>query len=216
MKRTPVIILLLIAAVMLCTAVLFDKCSTAKKHKPDKEQNIKTEKQILEVDKNYQQSNDLIKLHSDSLQKELNQTKQKLQVVKARLQQAEIKIVMLAKKDTTGKSVVIQLNDCDSLKDETVLFASLVDSTRILYENNICQLEDLVATKDSQIVICASSYTQMKNLLEDNLQRERNLTTDLQTAYKQQRKKIIQNKLLAAGFLVLSGFTTTLFINSNK
>jgi hypothetical protein len=217
MKRTPIIILLLIAAVMLCTAVLFDKCSTGSKTvTPDKEQIIKTEKQVQDADKNYRHANALIKSHSDSLQRELSQTKQKLQFVKTKLHQAEIRIVMLAKKDTTGKSMATQLNDCDSLKDESVLFASLVDSTRILYENNICQLEDLVATKDSQIILCASSYSQLKNLIDENLQRERNLTADLQTAYKQQRKKIIQSKLLAGGFLIMSGFTTTLFINSNK
>ena len=216
MKRTNIIILSLIAAVFLCTAVLFDKCSSANKLKADKEQITKTEKQVQVVDKTYQNENALIKAHSDSLQKELSQTKKKLQIVKARLHQAEVKIVMLAKKDTTGRSMAMQLNDCDSLKDEAVLFTSLVDSTRILYENNICQLEDLVATKDSQIVICASSYTQLKNLLAENLQRERNLTAYLERAYKQQRRKIFQSKLLAGGFLILSGFTTTLFINSNK
>ena len=96
------------------------------------------------------------------------------------------------------------------------MFANLVDTTQSNYEKNITQLNNLLAVKDSQIVVCAASYSQLKNITDENLQREQKLTEDLNTAYKQQRKNRIQNKFLAAGFLILSGITTTLLINSRK
>ncbi len=217
MKRTIVIISLLIIAVMLGSIALFhnDKpnVSTVKQ---DKQLLIKSEQQVKLIDSHYQQDIALLKKRSDSLQSELNQTQVKLQVAKVKLSQSEITVLHFAKKDTTHESVREQLSDCDSLKEQVFAFAGLMDSTRNIYECNITQLRNVVAIKDSELVICKSAYSEMKNLMDENLERERQLTEDLQTAYKQQRRKILQSKLLAGGFLILSGITTTLYLNSKK
>ena len=214
MKKTLIVIL--ITAFITGMFLLFGKCSSDQPLKQDKTQVIQSEKQVSLVDKHYQTAIISLQKNSDSLQNELNQTQFKLKVLKLKLQQSKFDVVTLAKKDTTGISEIRQLNDCDSLKQQVLLFANWVDSTQTDYEKNITQLNNLLAIKDSQLVICTSSYSDLKSIAEDNLQREQKLTEDLNTAYKQQRKNRIQNKLLAAGFLILSGVTTTLLIKSRQ
>jgi hypothetical protein len=91
------------------------------------------------------------------------------------------------------------------------LFASKVDSTQGLYDCAVSRLESMVAIKDSEIVVCRSSYTELKCLMDENLMREQKLTEDLQTVYKQQRRKTLQSKLMAGGFLIMTGITTSLY-----
>lgn len=214
MKQTPILIFL--TAITIGLFLLFNNCSTEQTLQPDKEIFTHTEKQVSSLTKHYQQGIALLQKRGDSLQQDLNQTQLKLKVAKLKLQQSKFDVVTLAKKDTTGESVVQQLNDCDSLKEQVLLFTTCVDSTQSDYEMNITQLNNLLAIKDSQMVICAASYSQLKDMTDENLQREQKLTEDLNTAYKQQRNNRVQNKVLAAGFLILSGITTTLFINSRK
>jgi len=213
--RIPLVIL--ITAFIIGACLFIGTCNTSPPIvKPDKTKVVETEKKVNVIDKNYQRENALLKISSDSLQKELFQTKESLKATKVKLQKSQSTLIALAQKDTTGRSIIEQRDDCDSLKQEAVLFAAIVDSAKAEYECNIRQFESLVAIKDSEIVVCSNSYSALKSLMDQNLDRERQLTQDLQTAYKVQRRKIVQNKILAGGFLILSGITTTLFINSTK
>lgn len=213
--RIPLIIL--ITAFIIGACLFIGTCNTSPPTvKPDKTQVGKAEEKVSVIDKNYQKENALLKTSSDSLQKELFHTKQSLKTTKVKLFKSQSILIALAQKDTAGRSINEQQSDCDSLKQEAVLFAAIVDSAKAEYECNIMQFENLLAIKDSEIVICSNSYSALKSLMDQNLDRERQLTQDLQIAYKVQRRKIIQNKILAGGFLILSGITTTLFINSTK
>lgn len=215
MTRIPLVILITAFIIGIC--LFFGTCSTSPPPvKPDKTKVAEAEKKVSVIDENYKTENALLKSSSDSLQKELIQTKESLKTTRVKLQKSQSILIALAQKDTTGRSIMEQQDDCDSLKQEAVLFAAIVDSAKAEYECSFIQFENLVAIKDSQIVICGNSYSALKSLMDQNLDRERQLTQDLQTAYKVQRKKIIQNKILAGGFLILSGITTTLFINSTK
>lgn len=214
MKRIPIIIFL--TALIIGLLLLFDKCSCDKPTKPDKEQVTQSKKVLSIVDGHYQNAIILFQKRSDSLLSELSQTQYKLKVVKLKLEQSKSDVLKFVGKDTSGESAEQKLNDCDSLKEEILDYVFLVDSTHQNYENNILQMCNLLAIKDSQLFICGDSYSQLKNIADENLLREQKLTEDLNTAYKEQRKKRIQNKVLASGFLILSGITTTLFINSKK
>lgn len=215
MKKVPIVIL--ITALCIGLFLLFSTCSNDPQHlKPDKEQAQSAEKEVILVDNHYREVFTLLKLHSDSLEKVLNKTQKQLIATKIKLEQSKFNVVSLVEKDTFGLSVLQKLNDCDSLKEEVSDYVVLVDSTQCNYETTIKQLTNIVAVKDSEIVVCQISYTRLKSITDDNLQRERKLTEDLETAYKQQRKKQIQNKVLAAGFLILSGLTTSLLIQSRQ
>lgn len=150
------------------------------------------------------------------MERALNKTQKQLIATKIKLEQSKFDLVKLLEKDTSGLSVEQKLDDCDSLKEEVSDYVFWVDSTQSDYETTIKQLNNIVAVKDSEIVVCQISYTQLKSISDDNLQRERKLTEDLETAYKQQRKNRIQNKFLAAGFLILTGVTTSLLIKSRQ
>jgi chromosome segregation ATPase len=215
MKRIPIVIFL--TALVIGLILLLGTCSdNPQTSGPDKVAIEKTEKQVSSIDTHYQNAISQLQKHSDSLQSELIRTQEKLKIVKFKLNQSQFNVVRFVKKDTVGESIAQQMNDCDSLKQEVEEYVQYVDSTKIIYESNISELQTLVATKDSELVVCKSSYENLQNIVAENLQRERQLTDDLQTAFKQQRKKVIQNKLLAGGFLLLSGLTTTLFIKANK
>lgn len=215
MKRIPIVILL--TALLIGAFLFFDTCSTSTQtFKPDIESVNQTAKKVNTIDKQYENSSRSVKIKSDSLKKEIKQTGLKLKKVKAKLKESKDVLATLVKKDTAKVSVAKQLTDCDSLKKQFVLFALLSDSTHSIYEENKNQLENLLAIKDSELIICASSYIQLKSFADENLERERKLTKELQIAYKQQRRKTIQNKFLATGFLILSGISTTLYISSIK
>ena len=215
MKRIPITIL--VTALTIGAILFLGTCNTnVEKVKPDKTEIIKAEKQLSSIDKTYQNAFGLLKFHSDSVESALAISQSKLKIAKMKLGQSEIALVTLAKKNTDSSGVTQQLTDCDSLKAQALGFASLVDSTRCIYETTISELQNLAATKDSEIVVCRSSYDALKSITDENLDRERKLTDDLQTAYKVQKRKIIQNKLLAGGILLLSGISTTLYINANK
>jgi hypothetical protein len=211
MKRN-IIIGLIIGAVMLGAFVLFDKSSTSPKSlKPDKAQLVKDEKAVAFIDKHYTLALNRLKEHGDSLETELRITKEKLSAAKLLLGQTELLTVHLAEKDTAHETIRQKITDCDSLKAQVLLFASKVDSTQELYDCAVSRLESMVAIKDSEIVVCRSSYTELKCLMDENLMREQKLTEDLQTVYKQQRRKTLQSKLMAGGFLIMTGITTSLY-----
>jgi hypothetical protein len=213
MKKVPIVIL--ITALCIGLFLLFSTCSNDTEHlKPDKEQIQSAEHEADLVEEYYQNAFINLKVHSDSLERVLNKTQKQLIATKIKLEQSKFNVVSLIEKDTAGVSVEQQMNDCDSLKEEVLDYVFWVDSTQCDYETTITQLHNIVAIKDSEIVLCQISYTQLKSISDDNLQRERKLTEDLETAYKQQRKNRIQNKVLAVGFLILSGVTTSLLIQS--
>jgi hypothetical protein len=214
MKRVPIVILF--TALITGLFLSLSTCNTGEKVKPDKTEMIKASEKAESIDTSYKAAFESLKTHSDSLQKELSVTQSKLKTTKFKLNQSQIALVALAEKKSDTLSFEALLNDCDSLKQQTLAYVAWVDSTQSIYETNLVQLQEMVATKDSQIVICSASYAQIKGLLDDNLERERKLTEDLNTAYKSQRRKVLQNKLLAGGMLLLSGIATTLYINANK
>ncbi|MDP3146041.1 MAG: hypothetical protein Q8T03_13330 [Bacteroidota bacterium] len=215
MKRVPIVILF---TALLTAAILFiGTCnSNPQKDKPDKTELIKSQQKAQSIDNNFKTEFEFLQIKSDSLQKELSLTQSKLKATKFKLNQSQLSLLALAQKQNDTVSVAQQLIDCDSLKTQTLSYVAWVDSVQCQYENNILQLNDLVAIKDSQVVVCKASFLQLKNVLDENFIREQKLTDDLNTAYKSLRKKVIQNKLLAGGMLVLSGIATTLYINANK
>lgn len=214
MKRVPLVILF--TALITGLFLSLSTCNTGEKVKSDKTEMIKASEKAERIDTDYKAAFESLKTHSDSLQKELSATQSKLKVTKFKLNQSQVALVALAEKKSDTLSFEQLLNDCDSLKQQTLAYVAWVDSTQSIYESNISQLENMVAIKDSQVVICRASYLQIKGLLDENLERERKLSDDLNTAYKSQRRKVLQNKLLAGGMLILSGIATTLYINANK
>lgn len=215
MKRIPIVIL--ITAICIGLFLLFDKCSDSTEPlTSDKTITDKVEEQVILLNHQYEQSFTAMQTQSDSLQKELGKAQKQLIVAKIKLQQAQTNIVNLISKDTSGLSIQQKLNDCDSIKNNIKEYIYWIDSTKQKYDVTIIELTNLLAVKDSQLVICSVYSNQLKSNLDGNIERERKLTKDLETAYKQNRKKQIQSKAWAVGFLILSGVSATLLIQSKQ
>lgn len=214
MKRVPLVILF--TALITGLFLSLSTCNTGASVKPDKTEIKKAEVKAESIHENYNATFEVLKAHNDSLQKELSATQSKLKAARFKLSQSQNALISLAEKKSDTANVSQLMTECDSLKHQSLDYVAWVDSTQSIYKQNISQLENLLATKDSQIVICRTSYSQLKDLLDENLIREQKLSEDLKTAYKSQRRKVLQNKLLAGGMLILSGIATTLYINANK
>lgn len=77
----------------------------------------------------------------------------------------------------------------------------------------IRSLEQIVINRDSSICLYKKNEANQRDLQREQMLREQQLTEQLNTAYKVQRKKILQNKFLAGGLVFITGFTATLLIN---
>lgn len=78
--------------------------------------------------------------------------------------------------------------------------------------NAIRALEQVAAKRDSSIIIHRQIENNLRDLKKEQELRVQYLTDQLNTAYKVQKRKSIQNKFLASGLVFIAGFTTTLLI----
>ncbi|MFL5763889.1 MAG: hypothetical protein ACJ77K_08120 [Bacteroidia bacterium] len=90
--------------------------------------------------------------------------------------------------------------------------------TAELKEDSTCNetiqsLESIAANRDSAIVIYKQNEYSFREIQRQQELQNQLLTEQLNTAYKQQRRKVIQNKFLAGGLIFISGLTTTLLLN---
>ncbi len=171
-------------------------------------------KGLAKVDSGYVSQQSIFQKQNDSLKTELNGYKFLLTNARKELALNRNKtslLVNVAKGDTTCDPVLI-----DSLSDQIVIVNQITDSLILHYERRDTILEHMVAIRDTQIFFCNRSYQEIKNLAEEQMLREQKLTDDLNTALKQQKRKRLQNKILAAGMLFVSGITTTLYIKSKQ
>lgn len=211
MKRLTILICFLLLGSLFCTFQTCDPIVRVPDLKPEKYWHEQNEKELFSLQQKYEKNLSALQTINDSLIKELALTKAKLKSSKLKQHLSEEKILALAEKDSSN-NVVEELSNCDSLKAEVISYIHQVDSTEAMYDSTIGQLENLLAIKDTSLIVCKSGYDQLKQITEDNLRREQRLTADLEQAIKVQKRKTWQNKLLAGGFLILSGILTSILI----
>ena len=76
-------------------------------------------------------------------------------------------------------------------------------------------LEMMVASRDSSILFHKQIENNLRDIQKEQELRNKYLTDQLNTAFKSQKKKSRQNKLLAGGLLILSGITTSLLLTQS-
>ena len=82
-------------------------------------------------------------------------------------------------------------------------------------DQTVQALENLVANRDSSLIFHKLVENNFRELQKEQELRHHYLTQQLNTAFKNQRKKSRQNKLLAGGLLILSGITTSLLLTKS-
>jgi hypothetical protein len=119
-----------------------------------------------------------------------------------------------------------QLKEALEKKDSTQLVGDsilpIVDSLFLSQKQNdtscdetIEVLQSIVANRDSSIEFQKSIEINLKELQLEQELKNQSLTAQLNKAFKDQRKKTRQNKLLSGGLLILTGITTSLLISNS-
>lgn len=96
--------------------------------------------------------------------------------------------------------------------DSLLNYQQLSDSACDL---NITNLESSVANRDSTIRLYIGIESNLKDIQKQQELNNQLLTEQLNTAFKIQKKKTRQNKILAGSLLILSGITSALLITQN-
>jgi hypothetical protein len=205
--------IILIAVISCC--ILLDTCSDKRKTvKPQQTELNHAIALVNGIENQYKEALITVKMHNDSLQKELTKTKELLTITKLKQAQSKNTVLRSARKDTIGKNPREQLADCDSLKAQVIAYVNIVDSTQCLYEKNISELHQVIDSKDEEIALCNTAYSDLKSSTEESFKREQHLINDLKKAYKKERRKNFFNKLLGVGVIVLTAISGLLYVNA--
>ncbi|MES2565492.1 MAG: hypothetical protein V4565_01420 [Bacteroidota bacterium] len=159
-------------------------------------------KQVDSSHKQYQQEIKQYKLKTDSLSKQNKDLSFRLSNARALLKKQQTKVIADI--------------PCDALKREIVVLNDLINSEDSLCFQSINNLNQSIAIRDSQLVICNRNYQSLFDLQKENRTREQLLTDELNVAYKHNKRKRFESKMLSCGLMIMTGITTTLFIKSQK
>jgi hypothetical protein len=159
-------------------------------------------KHVDDSHKKYQQEIKQYKLKTDSLSKQNKDLSFRLTNARVLIKKQQAKVVSNI--------------PCDTLKREVLVLNGLVNNADSLCIESINSLNQSIAIRDSQLVICNRNYQSLYDLQKENRAREEQLTEELDVAYKHNKRKRFANKMLSCGLMIMTGITTTLFIKSQK
>ena len=158
-------------------------------------------------DKRYELLANQLKTQLSKAQQGLSVSKKQLHIEKEKVNQ----LVFQLKANHVSKSDTLIV---DSLHFAIQSLNMEMDTVVNLYENKLKYSNNLVAVRDSQLVMCNKTYYESKVLLNEQFIREQKLTNDLNSTLKELRKKRNQNRVLCAGMLFITGLTTALFLKT--
>ncbi len=158
--------------------------------------------QIDNAHKKYQQQIKQYELKTDSLSKQNKDLSFRLNTARKLLKQQQTKVVSNI--------------PCDTLKQEVLVLNGMMNNADSLCSESINSLNQSIAIRDTQLTFCNRNYQSLFDLQKENRIREQQLTDELKVAYKQNKRKRFESKMLSAGLMIMTGITTTLFIKSQK
>lgn len=158
--------------------------------------------QIDSSHKKYQQQIKQYEFKTDSLTKQNKELSFRLNTARKLLKQQQTKVVSNI--------------PCDTLKREVLVLNGLTNNVDSLCTESINSLNQSIAIRDTQLIFCNRNYQSLFDLQKENRIREQQLTDELKVAYKQNKRKRFESKMLSAGLMIMTGITTTLFIKSQK
>lgn len=153
-----------------------------------------------------------LKRQNDFLRSQLAVADHQVKVNRLRLETERSKVSRLQAKLASDSSYN-ENSAADSLNLTIGAVNAVTDSLIVDYEHRIQLSDSIVAVKDSLIVVCDLAYNQIKDIAKEQALREQQLTESLNASLKQERKKRMQNRLLAGGMVFLTGVATSLIIH---
>lgn len=160
----------------------------------------------LQLQKQYENKIADLQTKKDSLQNIVSEKKKVLAIYRLKTQALQSQLKDALVKADTSKLVSDTLLP---MAENYFEAQALSDSTCI---ETINSLEQIVANRDSSIFMHKQVETNLRDFQKEQQLRQQLLTEQLNTAYKAQKRKVIQNKFLASALVFVTGFTTTLLI----
>ena len=158
--------------------------------------------QIDDSHKKYQQQIKQYEFKTDSLSKKNKDLSFRLNSARVLLKQQQTKVVSNI--------------PCDTLMQEVLVLNGLINNADSMCIENINSLNQSIAIRDTQLIFCNRNYQSIFDLQKENRIREQQLTDELKIAYKHNKRKRFESKMLSAGLMIMTGITTTLFIKSQQ
>lgn len=212
-KRTTISLVLLFCLAAFCTYNLV---------KPDPDISTKpviakvemknTQMQEQKINNDFQKGMKQLLRENDSLQFLVKTTKELLLQSRQKVFALQDKVTGLAQKEKIETDTIEKIVLCDSLQNEVESLIEQSNARDSLCDNTVTNLTEILGSKDTAIAICNQSYLGMKTLLDNSLAQEKDLTYELNSMNKKLKRKTVGNRILSAGLLVLTGITTTLFL----
>ena len=161
----------------------------------------------LDIVSYYEKELTRLQRDNDSMQVLVTESKKAVSAYrfKAKHFQQELKqaIALVIPKDSLGKDTL------SPILDSLIVYQQQSDTA---CDETITVLETMVANRDSSLLFHKQIEYNLREVQKDQELRTNYLTEQLNTAFKSQKKKSQQNKLLTGGILILSGFTTSILI----
>ncbi|MBL7932317.1 MAG: hypothetical protein JNL60_10460 [Bacteroidia bacterium] len=165
----------------------------------------------LDMIASYEKELSRLQHDNDSMQVLVTETKLSVSAYrfKAKHFESQLKnaIKTLVTKDTTLKADTIS-----PILDSLVLTRDSIDAA---CDSTVSLLENMVANRDSSVLFHRQIEDNLRDLNKEQELRNQILTEQLNLAFKNQRKKARQNKILAGGLLILSGITTSILLTNS-
>ena len=161
----------------------------------------------LDIVSYYEKELTRLQRDNDSMQVLVTESKKAVSAYrfKAKHFQQELKqaIALVIPKDSLGKDTL------SPILDSLIVYQQQSDTA---CDETITVLETMVANRDSSLLFHKQIEYNLREVQKDQELRTNYLTEQLNTAFKSQKKKSRQNKLLTGGILILSGFTSSILI----
>jgi hypothetical protein len=197
-------------------AISFLYCTTLNNPPPSKPiAKITTElkKEVAKSEVNYSKAVDSLEKQSVKLQFELADTKTELSKAKQKNYSLQLTIYGLIDKQSEGKQLGDNNNDCDSLiVTVEQLMQSSSEKDRI-YEKTTTNLEDQLKNRDSTIILKERQYTDIKSAFDKSLQSSNEVVTLNKQLNKQVKRQKFKSKVLSAALFILTGAAANYIIH---
>jgi hypothetical protein len=192
--------------------VLIGTCTFTRKENPPPIQTDTSYMKVLkekqaELQKEYSKQIISLKHAKDSLGAIIIKNKQVLIAYRYKSNVLERQLITLIEKSDSSRIVN------DSIRPLAENYIDIQQGRDSICNQSTQALEILGAKKDSIIFIQKQEKDSFRELQKEQEQRALNLTEQLNTAYKQQRKTALKSRILAGTLILISGFTSALLIN---
>jgi hypothetical protein len=164
---------------------------------------LKAEKEKLKSQ--FKQQIQRLQTERDSLDNLIKKNKQELKFQRVKTKTLSVRVL---------KSLSTEVDSAsrDSIKPLVEDYVASQELNDSLCDSTIYSLETLVANRDSSLSFHRQVEETQNQMLKDQAARNQQLTDQLNIAFKMQKKKSRQNKILAGGIMIISGITTSILI----